>query len=99
MFKIVQPCSKLFNIQSGKKDEEGYESGEDGEKDELVVMKERVERMECSTGTLLFKIDSFLVELEAIERSKEKRMKNLGRLIDRIAEVVWRGLAWCGVAW
>lgn len=79
---------KSGNKEEGKKDEEGYESGEEGDegKGELSVMRERVKRMECSMGTLLFKIDSFLVDLEAIERSKERRMVNLGRLIDQISE-------------
>ena len=87
IFSYFQPFENENKDQNDKKTEEGYETGEEEKEDNLKTMQERVKRMECSTGTLFFKIDSFLIDLESLEQCKKKRLENLIKLINKINQV------------
>lgn len=76
-----------------------YEAGEGGggaSSEEFMLLQRRVDRMENSVGSIVTKIDSVLVKLEAMERAKTRRRETMGKLLDSITQVVawnqWGGL-------
>jgi len=54
--------------------------------EEFTLLQRRVDRMEHSIGSIVSKIDTVLVKLEAMERAKAKRRETMGKLLDSISE-------------
>lgn len=54
--------------------------------EEFELLQRRVDRLENSIGSIVSKIDSVLVKLEAMERAKAKRRETIGKMIDNIAQ-------------
>lgn len=64
------------------------ESSEDGTVpyEEFSVLNKRVDRLEHSIGSIVSKIDSVLLKLEAMDKAKVKRRETMNRLLDSISE-------------
>lgn len=54
--------------------------------EEFSVLNKRVDRLEHSIGSIVSKIDSVLLKLEAMDKAKVKRRETMNRLLDSISE-------------
>ena len=68
-------------------DGEGGGGGGGASSEEFILLQRRVDRMENSIGSIVTKIDSVLVKLEAMERAKAKRRETMSKLLDSISQV------------
>lgn len=74
-----------LDSDSGSGSDAESESGE-VEYEEFAVLNKRVDRLEHSIGSIVSKIDSVLLKLEAMDKAKIKRRETMNRLLDSISE-------------
>ena len=64
----------------------GYPLHFDEKKSFIHSLTRRVDRMEHSIGAIVNKIDSVLLKLDGMERSKQKKKETMGKMLDNILE-------------
>ncbi|XP_047124917.1 polycystin-2 isoform X1 [Hydra vulgaris] len=89
----LKKIQSKINMKSGDDDDDDEDDDENDSEptglvkyEEFSILARRVDRVEQSIGSMVLKIDSVLLKLEAMDKAKIKGRETMTKLLDSIAE-------------